>query len=118
ELYVDMVKAAEYSGTLDRVLIQVAGYLQRQDTAMKKLRSAMIYPGIILVLAIAVCTTLIVFVLPNFVQMFKEFKTDLPLPTKVLLWVGTFAQEWRTQIVVGLLLVIVSVLAFLSSPPG
>src|SRR5258708_28583153 len=61
ELYVDMVRAAEYSGTLDKVLAQVAAYLQRQDTALKKLRSAMIYPAIILVLAIAVCTILLVF---------------------------------------------------------
>jgi len=118
QLYVDMVRAAEYSGTLDRVLNQVAGYLQRQDTAIKKLRSAMIYPAIILVLAIGVCTTLIVFVLPNFVAMFNEFHADLPLPTRVLLGVGTFAQAWRVQIVVGVFLVIASVLAFFSSPPG
>ncbi len=118
QLYVDMVRAAEYSGTLDRVLIQVAAYLQRQDTALKKLRSAMIYPAIILLLAVGVCTVLIVFVLPNFVQMFKEFKTDLPLPTRVLLAVGTFAQEWRIQIVVGVFVLIIAVLAWMSSAPG
>ena len=118
QLYVDMVRAAEYSGTLDRVLIQVAGYLQRQDTAMKKLRSAMIYPAIILVLAIAVCTVLIVFVLPNFVQMFKEFDAALPLPTQILLAVGTFAQEWRIQVVIGVFAAIVLVLVAFNSPPG
>ena len=118
QLYVDMVKAAEYSGTLDRVLIQVAGYLQRQDTALKKLRSAMIYPAIILLLAIAVCTILIVFVLPNFVQMFHEFKTELPLPTKILLTVGAFAQTWRIQILVGVILVLFGVVGFMTSPPG
>jgi type IV pilus assembly protein PilC len=118
ELYVDMIKAAEYSGTLDRVLLQVAGYLQRQDTAIKKLRSAMIYPAVILVLAFAVCTILIVFVLPNFVQMFAEFHADLPLPTKILLAVGLFAQTWRIQIVAALFAISVCVTAFLSSPPG
>jgi len=118
ELYVDMIRAAEYSGTLDRVLLQVAAYLQRQDAAMKKLRGAMIYPAIILLLAIAVCTVLIVFVLPNFVQMFREFNADLPLPTKILLGVGTFAQEWRIQIVVVLFVVISGTLAAMSSPPG
>jgi type IV pilus assembly protein PilC len=118
QLYVDMIRAAEYSGTLDRVLIQVAGYLQRQDTALKKLRAAMIYPAVILVLALAVCTVLIVFVLPNFVSIFHEFHATLPLPTRILLAVGTFAQAWRFQIVVGLFVVIVAVLAFMSSPPG
>jgi type IV pilus assembly protein PilC len=118
ELYVDMVRAAEYSGTLDRVLIQIAGYLQRQDTAIKKLRSAMIYPAVILVLAICVCTILIVFVLPNFVSIFNEFHADLPLPTKILLTVGEFAQTWRIQIVVALFAVIVGVLGFMSTHAG
>lgn len=118
QLYIDMVRAAEYSGTLDRVLIQVAGYLQRQDTAMKKLRSAMIYPAIILVLAIAVCTVLVVFVLPNFVAMFNEFHATLPLPTRILLSVGTFAQAWRIQIVVALFLTVSIVLVLVNSPPG
>jgi type IV pilus assembly protein PilC len=118
ELYVDMVRAAEYSGTLDRVLAQVASYLQRQDTAIKKLRSAMIYPAVILVLAIAVCTILIVFVLPNFVSIFHEFKAQLPLPTRILLSVGVFAQAWRLEIVAGLFVVIVAILVFMRSRPG
>ena len=118
QLYVDMVRAAEYSGTLDKVLGQVASYLQRQDTALKRLRSAMIYPAIILTLAIAVCTILVVFVLPNFVTIFAEFKTQLPLPTRVLLAVGTFAQTWRIEIVIGLFLAITSVLVFMQTKAG
>ena len=118
QLYVDMVRAAEYSGTLDRVLIQVAAYLQRQDSALKKLRSAMIYPAVILILAVCVCAILIVVVLPNFVSIFHEFKADLPLPTKILLAVGGFAQTWRIQIIIGLFVLITAVLAFWSSPPG
>jgi type IV pilus assembly protein PilC len=118
QLYVDMVRAAEYSGTLDRVLIQVALYLQRQDTAIKKLRSAMIYPAVILGLAAAVCTVLIVFVLPNFVSIFHEFHAKLPAPTQLLLAVGVFAQQWRFEIVVGLFAVITAALILMSSKPG
>jgi type IV pilus assembly protein PilC len=118
ELYIDMVKAAEYSGTLDRVLLQVAAYLQRQDTAFKKLRSAMIYPAVILVLAMAVCTVLVVFVLPNFVSIFHEFHAELPLPTRIMLGVGVFAQTWRFQIIAGIFITIVAMLGFMNSPPG
>ena len=118
QLYVDMVRAAEYSGTLDRVLNQVAGYLQRQDTALKKLRSAMIYPAVILLLALGVCTVLIVFVLPNFVSIFHEFNAQLPLPTRILLGVGVFAQKWRFEIVLGLFVAIVSLITLMSSRPG
>jgi type IV pilus assembly protein PilC len=99
QLYVDMIRAAEYSGNLDRVLLQISTYLQRQDTAIKKLRSAMIYPAVILTLAVAVCGVLIIFVLPNFVALFNEFHADLPLPTQALLALGTFAQAWRVQII-------------------
>jgi type IV pilus assembly protein PilC len=118
ELYVDMVRAAEYSGTLDRVLSQVAAYLQRQDTALKKLRSAMIYPAIIFVLAIAVCSILVVFVLPNFVSIFAEFHADLPPPTKILLAIGLFAATWRLQILLVAFVIVLAVAAFFRSRVG
>jgi type IV pilus assembly protein PilC len=118
QLYVDMVRAAEYSGTLDRVLLQVANYLQRQDTAIKKLRSALIYPAVVLLLAVCVCTVLIVFVLPNFVSIFHEFHASLPLPTRILLLVGQFAQTWRFEIVIAIFVVVAGLLILASSPPG
>jgi type IV pilus assembly protein PilC len=78
----------------------------------------MIYPTIILVLAFAVCAILIIFVLPNFVSIFHEFKAQLPLPTRILLAVGVFAQEWRIQIVLGIFAVIAAVLVFMQTRPG
>jgi type IV pilus assembly protein PilC len=118
QLYVDMVRAAEYSGSLDRVLLQIGSYLQRQDSALKKLRSAMIYPAIILTLAVVVCGVLIVVVLPNFVALFREFNAELPLPTRVLIALGAFAQAWRIQIIVTAFAVIFGLFFFLRSEPG
>jgi type IV pilus assembly protein PilC len=118
QLYVDMIRAAEYSGSLDRVLIQIASYLQRQDTAIKKIRTAMIYPAVILTLAVVVCGVLIVVVLPNFVALFDEFHADLPLPTKVLIALGGFAQQWRWEIVAVMLFLIFSVFLALQTRPG
>ena len=117
-LYVVMIRAAEYSGTLDKVLAQVSTYLQRQDTALKKLRSAMIYPAIILVLAVAVCTILVVFVLPNFVAIFNEFHAELPLPTRVMLAIGVFGQQWRYQIIVAFFATVVAAALFMKSKMG
>jgi type IV pilus assembly protein PilC len=118
QLYVDMVRAAEYSGSLDKVLLQIAAYLQRQDTALKKLRSAMIYPAIILTLAVVVCGVLIVVVLPNFVSLFREFHAELPLPTRVLLAVGSFAQTWRLEIVIVAGVIVLGSFFFFQSKPG
>lgn len=118
QLYVDMVRAAEYSGSLDRVLLQIAIYLQRQDTALKKIRTAMIYPAIILTLAVVVCGVLIVVVLPNFVALFHEFKATLPLPTQILISLGAFAGQWRLQILAVVLVVVFGSFIFLQSKPG
>jgi len=118
ELYVDMVRAAEYSGNLDKVLVQVATYLQRQDSAIKKLRSAMIYPAVILTLAVGVCAVLIVVVLPNFVMLFNEFKANLPLPTRILIAIGEFSASYRIEIVAVLSVIIVGGLLFFQSKPG
>lgn len=117
-LYVDMVRAAEFSGSLDRVLVQIATYLQRQDTAIKKLRSAMIYPAVILSLAVVVCGVLIVFVLPNFVALFDEFHADLPAPTKILIAIGTFAQHWRFEILAVVLILTLAGFLALQTPQG
>jgi type IV pilus assembly protein PilC len=118
QLYVDMVHAAEYSGTLEQVLAQIAAYMQRLDTAIKKLRSAMIYPAVILVLATAVCAILVVFVLPNFVAIFHEFHAELPLPTRIMLSIGVFAQAWRIEILLGLFILVAAISVFIGSRPG
>jgi type IV pilus assembly protein PilC len=118
QLYVDMVRAAEFSGSLEKVLLQIAAYLQRQDSALKKLRSAMIYPAVILTLAVVVCGVLIVVVLPNFVALFREFHAELPLPTRVLIAVGSFSQTWRLQILVVTALIIFGSFAFLQTKLG
>ena len=118
QLYVDMIRAAEFSGSLDTVLVQIASYLQRQDSAIKKLQSAMIYPAIILTLAVSVCAVLIVVVLPNFVKLFNEFHANLPLPTRVLITLGVFAQHWRTQIVIAMVIAVFAGFFFFQSKAG
>jgi type IV pilus assembly protein PilC len=113
-----MIRAAEYSGNLDKVLVQVATYLQRQDSAIKKLRSAMIYPAVILTLAFGVCTVLVVVVLPNFVLLFNEFKATLPLPTRILIAIGAFSASYRLEIVAAIAAILVASFFFFQSKPG
>jgi type IV pilus assembly protein PilC len=117
-LFIDMIHAAEMSGNLDGVLLQVAAYMQRAESALKKLRNAMIYPAIVMVLAIVVSTILVVFVLPQFVILFDAFHADLPLPTKMLIAVGKFGKEYPLFIVGGVLAVGLFVFAALKTPAG
>jgi len=117
-LYVDMIRAAELSGQLDVVLNQIADYMGRDDTAARRIRGAMIYPGVVLVLSFAVITVLVVFVLPAFVHLFQEFNAELPLTTRILLNVGTFFEAYRWQVMIGLAAAIIGVTAFLQTLQG
>jgi type II secretory pathway component PulF len=78
---------------------------------IKKPRGAIIGAATILVLATSVCTILVVFVLPNFVGIFAESHTELPLPARIVLGVGVLVSTWRIAILV-VLLAILGVVAF------
>jgi type IV pilus assembly protein PilC len=117
-LYVDMVRAAELSGQLDIVLNQIADYMGRDDVAARRIKGAMIYPGVVLVLSFAVITVLVVFVLPAFVHLFTEFGAELPITTKILLNVGKFFEVYRWQVMIGLAAAIIAATAFLQTLQG
>jgi type IV pilus assembly protein PilC len=105
-LYVDMIRSAEVSGNLDDVLRQLALYMARDEGAKRKVKSAMIYPAIVIGLAVVVMSVLIGFVLPAFASLFGEFRATMPLPTRILLGVGTFCREHALELIVGLIVVV------------
>lgn len=89
-IYMDLVRVAEMTGNLEGMLKQLAGYLRRDLNTVRRLRSAMIYPAVILVVATAVVIILVVFALPAFTRIFDEFHVQLPLPTRILLGIVAF----------------------------
>src|SRR2546421_7888299 len=89
-LYVQMIRTAEVSGNLDEVLRQLAAYMSRDEASARKIRSAMIYPAIVVSLALGVITLLVTFVLPAFSNLFQEFNSQMPLPTRFLLALSAF----------------------------
>jgi type IV pilus assembly protein PilC len=93
-LYVDLVRVAELTGNLEATLKQLAGYLRRDLNALRRVRAAMIYPAVILVLAIAVVIILVFFALPAFVRIFSEFHVQLPLSTRILIGIVNFTSRW------------------------
>lgn len=111
KLYVEMVRSAEVTGDLDGVLRQLAGYMSRDEGSSRKIRNAMIYPAIVIGLALAVISVLIGFVLPAFARLFADFKSTMPLPTRILLSVGQFCSQHALLILGGLALVVVLTIA-------
>jgi type IV pilus assembly protein PilC len=84
-LFVNMVRAGELGGILDDVLNRLAGFLEKDFNLKKKVKSAMTYPVVILVMAVLIVVFLVTFILPTFVQMFQSMNMTLPLPTKILI---------------------------------
>src|SRR5256886_4932194 len=111
-LYVQMIRTAEVSGNLDEVLRQLAAYMTRDEASAKKIRSAMIYPAIVVCLALGVITLLVTFVLPAFSHLFSEFNAQMPLPTRVLLAISSFTQEFKLEILATLGLVVGACLVY------
>ena len=82
-LYVEMVKAGEIGGILDGVLLRVADQLEKDQDLRRKVRSAMIYPIVVLILAILAASFMLIFIVPVFAKMFQDLGGTLPLPTRI-----------------------------------
>jgi type IV pilus assembly protein PilC len=105
-LYVDMIIAAEATGELDTILDQLARYLERAEATSRRIRQAMLYPAIVMGLAAVVIAILTTVVLPSFVNLFADFGAELPLPTQIMIAVGSFGGAYGIQtvaIVVGVI---------------
>jgi type IV pilus assembly protein PilC len=85
DLYVNMVAAGEAGGILDTILMRLATFMEKNDALVRKVKGAMIYPGVIMSVAgIAICV-LLIFVIPVFQSMFASVGLALPLPTRVVI---------------------------------
>ena len=92
--YVAVLESAELTGTLDRVLRELAEYLQRDLDARSQVTSALIYPAVVACLAVVTIIVLATFVLPRFTVFFASLNAKLPLPTRMLLGFSNFISTW------------------------
>jgi type IV pilus assembly protein PilC len=84
-LFVNMVRAGELGGILDDVLNRLATFLEKDFNLKKKVKSAMTYPAVILVMAVLIVMFLVIFIMPTFVELFNGMQMTLPVPTKILI---------------------------------
>jgi len=95
KLYVNMINAGEAGGVLDIILSRLADFMEKAAKLKKKVIGAMIYPGVVISIAVGIVSMIMIFVIPKFEQIFKDFKTDLPGITMVMLKVSRwFAQQY------------------------
>ncbi|NCF18738.1 MAG: type II secretion system inner membrane protein GspF [Haliea sp.] len=102
EMYRAMVKAGEHAGYLGPVLEQLADYTERRQYTGQKLKMAMIYPFILVGVAIAVITLLMVFIVPELVGIFAHTSRELPLLTRGLIVTSDFFRDWGGWMFLGI----------------
>jgi type IV pilus assembly protein PilC len=93
-LYVNMVAAGEAGGILDTILQRLATYMEKLNKIKKQIKSAMIYPSVILFVAVAVVALLMVIVVPMLAGMFASMGQLLPLPTRIVIAISNFLKGW------------------------
>lgn len=95
DFYINMIHSGEESGTLDKVLLRLADFLERQNAIKARVNSAMIYPVLMICVSVVVLSFLFAFVLPKIVKIFKDTKATLPFITLVLIFISNvFVKYW------------------------
>jgi type IV pilus assembly protein PilC len=108
-LYVNLAVAAEEAGTLDVILNRLATHIEKMEALKKKIRSALVYPAMIVAVAIIVTAVLMIFVVPVFEKLFSGIGQSLPLPTQIVIGISKIFKSY-TPIVIGLVIAGVVVL--------
>jgi type IV pilus assembly protein PilC len=90
DLFRNMVAAGEAGGVLDEILMRLATYIEKADALKRKIQSAMVYPAVVLTVAVGATCFMLIFIIPTFAKMFTDFGGELPLPTAIVLGLSKF----------------------------
>src|SRR5437868_939076 len=93
-LFVHLVAAGEIGGILDTILNRLAAYIEKNEKLKSKVKGAMVYPSIVLIVAVGVTVVLLLFVTPTFEKMFKDFGGAMPAPTQIVIDLSKFLQQY------------------------
>lgn len=94
QLYCDLVEAGEQSGALETIFDRIATYREKSEALKSKIKKAMFYPAMVILVAIVVTSILLLFVIPQFEEIFKSFGAQLPPFTRFVIAISRFLQHW------------------------
>ena len=117
-MFCKMIAVGEQTGQLENVLRNLASYAEQSTAAMRKIRQAMTYPIIVLVLAVAVGFLAVTFVLPPVMDMFKTLGGKLPLMTQILIAVVSFMGDYGVYVMLAVLVICLLIYMYTKTPNG
>jgi type IV pilus assembly protein PilC len=106
DLYVNMVSAGEQGGILDTILARLATHLEKSASLRSKIKTAMMYPAVVLIVVVLATAALLLFVIPIFQRMFTDLGGELPGPTRVVIAMSQFLQHYILFVIAGVVAVI------------
>jgi type IV pilus assembly protein PilC len=106
-LYVNMIKAGEAGGALETILQRLADFMERAESLKRKVKGALIYPVVVVLVAIAILTFIMIWIVPVFEEMFEEFELPLPAPTVLLIALSNYLLKY------GILLILMPICLFI-----
>jgi type II secretory pathway component PulF len=118
KLYVSMIQAGETGGMLDKILDRLALLAEHEAETRGRIKMAVRYPLIVVVAISVAFVFLVSFVIPRFSSIFAQFKTELPLPTRILIGINYAIQHYWYLIILGTGLLVWAVLGYLRTPTG
>jgi type IV pilus assembly protein PilC len=116
--YVSMIKSGEASGTLSESLDYLAEHLEREYHLFAKIKGALTYPALILVMVLGVLAMMMFFIVPNIAKVLLESEQELPMITKVIIGLSDFSRSWGWILLLIVPGVILFFLRYLKTPEG
>lgn len=117
-LLINMVKAGEESGQLDKVLENYADFLERKEAVKGEIKNAMMYPIFLVILSIGIMVFLLVYIFPKFVSVLKESHAQLPVTTRIMIQSSEFLQHYYGYILIGTLVFLIIVRTIIKTRSG
>jgi len=117
-LYVSMVRAGEEGGVLDEILERLAMLAEHDAETQARIKAATRYPKIVLGALVAAFVILVSFVIPRFAALYANYKTALPFPTRVMIWINDAAHQYGLLILVGAFLAFFGVKHYIATGEG
>jgi len=118
QMYSRAIAAGERGGNLEIVLRQMAEFMERRVLTEKRIKSALTYPAIVVVVAVIVVALLVAFVLPTFTELYSSFGTEQPLATAIFLNVSDWLINYGLYVLIGLAAVVVAIALYIRTPMG
>ncbi len=118
DLYVSMMRAGEAGGLLSEVAARVSKYLEDSAKLQRKIKSAMAYPVVIMILAMLISTAMIIWLVPIFSEIYADFGSELPGPTQMLVMISDFIRSNAIMVFVSIMLAIFGIRTFKRTEKG